>query len=644
MSHAFVDEALKCLKAGQSMFTVNTVGERRLVEAVRRVGWLWAKEGMPTDKLKLDPVRLNMASIAENTVLKNAGQLKNKLVSPAALMKVLDFLQRAPVFEKESDEAFLLGDGRAAIEYVLNVAGLPTYTWDLHDGFQGPPGMPFDAAGAARGELGTAFKLLGTFPPPDNGKFYPFPTEKGDSIFPLNCLIVFKDADTHICSYEKPAFRRAVRSMYEDSRLVCLDPRTRRHVFFVQPHMAVPESIRHCLVRLPFEAPGAKEIDAAITDIQQSISDPTLRECPTNLRSELIQSLRGLEQMNIDTALARCVVEFKGFVPSIQVKDPETAAMKTRRLVPTIRGMRSSMLSSSQGLKIYDPDDPKITGLGDLGGYENVRALAQDVLVCRSENARKIGLMPPTGFGIAGPPGTGKTVCGKLFAKWLGVPLVMPNMGTTKGQYVGLSEANMENNLNVIRALGQCVVLFDEWDKQAGGTTSSFSDGNTSSSMLSLVLDFASDPSREAFLIFTMNRLHGPIESLRAGRISDFFYTPLPGPEERAEIMRLKLVEQNATVTDELSDVAAENAFDGLSGAELNEVVNKACLASFHRCGRKEPTGAELLAARSRVTPVTKLNPDEVHAMASFKDIAVPVSQVRVKAAQPRSRKQISVE
>lgn len=480
----------------------------------------------------------------------------------------------------------------------------------------------------------------------EEGRYYPFPTDTATSILPVNCLVIFKDTDVHLCSYDKPGFRRAVRSMYEDSRLVCqsAEIRTRRHVFFVQPHMTVPESIRHCLVRLPFDAPGPKEIDAAISDIQLSITDPKLRECPPDLRTELVQSLLGLEQMSIDTALARCVVEFKGFAPELEVKDPETGKVTVKRLVPTVRGMRSRMLSSSQGLKIYDPDDPKITRLGDLGGYENVRALAQDVIVCRSAKARMVGLQAPTGFGLAGPPGTGKTVCGKLFAKWLGVPLVMPNMGTTKGQYVGTSEANMENNLNVIRALGKCVVLFDEWDKQAGGTTDGFSDGNTSSSMLSLVLDFASDPDRQAFLIFTMNRLHGPIESLRAGRISDFFYTPLPGAEERAEIMRLKLLEQDAKVPDELEAVAESHDFEGLSGAELNEVVNKACLSAFHRCGAKEPNCEDFVLARTRVTPVTKLKPDEVKAMADFKDIAVPVSKPKQAAAKTRSRKTISVE
>lgn len=227
---------------------------------------------------------------------------------------------------------------------------------------------------------------------------------------------------------------------------------------------------------------------------------------------------------------------------------------------------------------------------------------------------------------------THNTMAAKLFASWLGVPLVIINMGTIKEGVVGASEHNMAASLDTVWALGDCVVLFDEWDKQSGGIVGGASDGNTSLGMLSLVLDFASDPRRKAFLIFTMNRLHGPIESLRAGRISRFFYTPLPDAVDREEILTLKLVEQEASVPKDLGKVAADKMTEGLSGAELNEMVNEAVALAVVRCGAKTPSLEDFEMARRVVTPVTKLNKEEVLAMADFKDVAVSVNREKTQA------------
>lgn len=628
MIQDFVTEALTCMKSGQSMLYVNTSGERRLVEAVRRVGWLWPKPGQPAVKYGVPQAVFETAARADRKQ-HPTGFASRGLVHPAELLATRDALARATAASDDEDD-----ENRKsvlAIEAVLNAAGLPTFTWDLHDGYQPPVGYPSQSAGVARGELGEALRVLGAFPKAD-GLEYPFPRDDTECVLPTRCLVVVKDADTHLTSVDRPGFRRAVRSLYEDDRLVCQHPQTRRHVFFCQPYLNPPESIRHCLVRLPFEPPSEGEIETVIAETQQAITDPERRTCDPDLKSELVQALRGLEHAAVVTAVSRCVVEFGGFVREAEIVDPLTGGKTVRRMVPTVRGVRSRMLSAGQGMRIYDPDDPEITCLGELSGYENVRELADDVILCRRKDAREARLVAPSGFGLAGPPGSGKTVCGKLFSRWIGVPLVVMNMGTTKDQWMGSSEANMARNLATIRALGPSVVLFDEWDKQAGGLTSGLATENTSGAMLSLVLDFASDPRREAFLIFTMNRLHGPVESLRAGRISDFFYTPMPGAEERAEIMRLKLAEQGAAAPEDLDGVAAEGRLEGFSGAELTEVVNKACRRVFGRTGKKAPTAADLLEASARVTPVNKLKPDEVKAMEDFRNVAVPVSRPRVRS------------
>lgn len=588
----FVGEICKYVMAGQSVMYVNTKEEGRVVAAIRKAGWLMAP----------DPADLLPAHYAEDDedeasdvvdALTLGGQdhkafYQTRAVDAALFIRAYEGLES--LIPTDTKQAEKIERAAKLLRKVLDTVGYPTLTWDSESGF--------DHDGACSEDFRAAMKYVG-----DVGAL------------PSRCLVVIKDAHMHLNTAESPAYRRALRNLYEPNLLVSNG--LSRHLIFVQPFYRPHMDVAHCFAKLEFPLPNDAEIDQEISNAQQGIVDASKRHCAPELRAELIRSLRGLDTANIANTLGVCIVENGGFAPA---------------MVRRVRAMRAKQLSAGQGLRIIDPDDPELLLQGNLGGYENVRDLADDVLLCRQPEAVALGLKAPTGFGVAGPPGTGKTHAGKLFANWLGLPLVVINMGTTKsseGLY-GVSEANMAQNLATVNALGECVVLFDEWDKQSSGIVGNSND-NTSSGLLSQVLEFASDPRRRAFLIFTMNRLHGPIESLRAGRISDFFYTPLPGPDDRAEIIKLKLEEQSATVPDSLSRIAADDMTEGLSGAELNELVNKACLLAFRRCGRKEPNLEDFQKARPKITPVTKLNKEEIAAMGDFKGVAVSVNKDKEK-------------
>ncbi len=596
---AFIKDSVENVRSGQSMMYVNSSEESRVVSAVRRVGWMMA-DGIDMASLGENGLgEHDMAKIIEAFALAThpLGDLDRGFINAADFIKVIDFLEhRANV--SDDDEILcdrlvrLAGDLKA----VLDRFGYPTICWDMESGF--------DDDHSTSEDFKAALLRVGT---------------PGD--LPSKCLLVFKDCHLYLSTTETNIYRRALRNRYETNQLV--SGKISRHIFFVQSYLKPHEEIRHCLARMDFPRLNDKELDQEITLVESLVN----KKCGDELRSEIIRSLRGLDISNVQTILSKCIVRFKGFIESAEFTDPDTGETYTERLVSVIRSMRSRQLSTGQGMRIIDPDDPELTMAGDLAGYENVQALSDEVKFCRSVKAVKQNLRAPSGMGIAGPPGTGKTVCAKLMAQWLGVPLVIVQMGTVKEGIVGASEHNMNSVIETIKAIGECAVLFDEWDKQASGIVGSNGggDGNTSSGMMSIILDFASDPRRQAFLIFTMNRLDGPIESLRTGRISVFLYTPLPDHEGRARIIRLKLKEQGAEEPAGLEKVADDAVTAGLSGAELTGMVDKALIMAVKRCDRKAPTVDELIEARKFVTPMTALKPEEIAAMEAFAGIAVPV-------------------
>lgn len=593
---SFIEELVRYARSGQAAFYVNSREESRVVDAVRVAGWrMTDKKINNLDDVEVFRGTIVTAMLRGGIDTKICDQVeKTGNFQTSYLIDALAGLNR--LISRDDGDGKELELLQKELLNVLNQFGATTITWDMVDGFS-------DTKLTADSLRNALFRVRGR--------------EVSDQM-KHKCFIVFKDCHTHL-NHEKPEWRRALRNCCEQNTIA--NGEMSRHLIFLQPYMRVHEDIRHCLVRLDLPLPGEAEIDNEVTIAQQNISNPDKRGCPPEIRSELISSLKGLDTITIERTLAYCVSSFNGFVPEILAPDG-----KKKQLIPTIRNMRSKQLSAGQGLRIIDPSDPELSCLGDLGGYENVKELAERIKFCRSARAKALGIVSPSGFAIAGPPGTGKTISAKLFARWIGVPLCVLNLGTLKDSFVGASESNTADAIETIRAMGDVVVLMDEFDKQTGGIIGGASDGNTSSGMLSLILDFASDPSRRAFLVLTMNRVTGPIESLRAGRISRFFYTPIPDAIDREVILRLKLAEQGAVVPANIKDVAADKITADLVGAELAEMVNEAITLSAARSGIKEPTLDDFKEARSVVTPVSKLNKAEVTAMGDLDGVAVSVS------------------
>ena len=72
----------------------------------------------------------------------------------------------------------------------------------------------------------------------------------------------------------------------------------------------------------------------------------------------------------------------------------------------------------------------------------------------------------PMGYLICGPVGTGKTYLAECFAGSVGIACV--KLRNFRSKYVGETEGNLEQILNVLRAMGPVVVVIDEADAALG--------------------------------------------------------------------------------------------------------------------------------------------------------------------------------
>ena len=109
--------------------------------------------------------------------------------------------------------------------------------------------------------------------------------------------------------------------------------------------------------------------------------------------------------------------------------------------------------------------DPLPGGLAAVGGLDALKEWLASRRSAYSPAARAYGLPAPKGALIVGIPGTGKSLTAKAIATSWGVPLLRLDLGALKSKFVGESEGNLRKALQVIEAIGRCVVWIDEVEK-----------------------------------------------------------------------------------------------------------------------------------------------------------------------------------
>ena len=202
----------------------------------------------------------------------------------------------------------------------------------------------------------------------------------------------------------------------------------------------------------------------------------------------------------------------------------------------------------------------------------------------------------PMGYLICGPVGTGKTYLAECFAGSVGIPCV--KLRNFRSKYVGETEGNLEQILNVLRAMGPVVVVIDEADAALGNREGG-GDSGTSSRVFSMIASQMGDTRYRGKLLWMLSTSRPdllPIDLKRQGRAE--VHLPLFSPRDDDEIEFMIKVMARKNKTSLAADaVPGGLAGRGLSGADIESIVlaaKRAALAAgprrTHRAGsRRRP-------------------------------------------------------
>ena len=258
--------------------------------------------------------------------------------------------------------------------------------------------------------------------------------------------------------------------------------------------------------------------------------------------------------------------------------------------------------------------------LDDVGDMaEAKQALTEAVLwpLQHPDTFARLGVDPPRGVLLYGPPGCGKTFVVRALASTGQLSVHAVKGSELMDKWVGSSEKAVRELFRRARDSAPSLVFLDEVDALAPRRGQSFDSGVTDRVVAALLTELDGiDPLRDVVVLGATNRpdLIDPA-LLRPGRLERLVFVEPPDAAARREILRTagKSIPLSADV--DLDEVAAE--LDGYSAADCVALLREAAFTAMRRSiDAADVTAADLAAARKTVRP--SLDPVQVDSLRAF--------------------------
>lgn len=305
-----------------------------------------------------------------------------------------------------------------------------------------------------------------------------------------------------------------------------------------------------------------------------------------------------LTEALLDAEIETTVVAPSGF-------NPWTNALATFIPLILILGLAyfliRSRLSKGSG-RINDADVPD-TRFSDIAGVdeavEEMRELVQ--FVREGDKFAEMGARAPRGALFVGPPGTGKTLLARAVAGEAGIPFFEVTGSDFVEMFAGLGASRVRKLFKKAKEAGPSIIFIDEIDsvgrKRAPEAPGSGGASEMENTLTALLTEMDGFEKSNVIVIGATNRLDALDPALQR-RLEHIIQVPLP--DRRGRSLILQVHAKGKPFADDADwDSVGKQAF-GMSGAELERVINEACMDAVRR-GDKSVGTSHLLGALSTI-------------------------------------------
>ena len=281
------------------------------------------------------------------------------------------------------------------------------------------------------------------------------------------------------------------------------------------------------------DAPDVQEISDLI---KTALANQEIPYQPNNVHFDaLCTQLQGFREEEIKLILHKILMQ--------DIVDGASPFDDTAVVENLIRKQKEQKLEGGL-LKLIDANNAEIAGMKALKSWTESRKAA-----LKSFHEKKCGVLPPKGVLLCGIPGCGKSEAAKATAKSFELPLLQMDVSNLMGKYVGESEHNLNDALELAKAMSPCVLWIDELDKGFSAAGADSDSGGPFKRMFGSLLSWMQENESPCFIFATANNIGGlPKEFFRSGRFDELFAVYLPTAKECAAILEahMKKAEKRA--------------------------------------------------------------------------------------------------
>ena len=228
----------------------------------------------------------------------------------------------------------------------------------------------------------------------------------------------------------------------------------------------------------------------------------------------------------------------------------------------------------------------------DIGGLENVKQQLKEAVewpMKSPEVFEKMGIRPPKGILLYGPPGCGKTLLAKAVATESGANFIAVKGPEILSKWVGESEKAIREIFRRARQVAPAVVFFDEIDSIAPARGFRHDSGVTDRIVNQLLAEMDGIQTLKNVVVIGATNRADIIDPalLRPGRFDRIIYVPPPDKKSRLEI--LKVHTRKVPLAEDVDLERLATLTEGYSGADLEALVREAVILALREEFKPRP-------------------------------------------------------
>jgi transitional endoplasmic reticulum ATPase len=221
----------------------------------------------------------------------------------------------------------------------------------------------------------------------------------------------------------------------------------------------------------------------------------------------------------------------------------------------------------------------------EIGGLdEEIRRLREivELPLRRPEVFQKLGVDPPNGILLYGPPGCGKTLIARALANECEANFYTLNGPEIMNKYYGETEAKLRDLFKEARDNSPSIIFIDEIDALAPRREEAFGDVEKRVVGQLLALTDGVADRGDVIVIGATNRPDSIDPALRRpGRFDREVHIGVPNPESRLEILQIHT--RGMPIADDVDLEKLASELHGYTGADIRALCREAALKALRR-------------------------------------------------------------